>query len=64
VTKNSINVSVLIVRIFQNIPALKALAPTQTEPTFKLTQLVVLGLFVVLSKVSAIKFRSEPIRTS
>jgi len=38
---------------FLKIPALKDLAPTQTEPPFKLTQLVVLSLFVVLGIVAA-----------
>jgi len=35
--------------------------PTQTEPPFKLTQLVVLALFVVLTIVAAIRFRGEPV---
>jgi hypothetical protein len=43
-----LNVFVLIVQAFQKVPALKDLAPTQTEPPFKLTQLVVLVLFVLL----------------
>jgi hypothetical protein len=51
-----LNFFVLIVQSFQKIPALKALAPTQTEPPFKLTQLVVLILFVVLGVVAIIKF--------
>lgn len=38
------NVFVLVAQMFQKIPALKALAPTQSEPPFKLTQLVVLVL--------------------
>jgi hypothetical protein len=48
------------VQSFQKIPALKAMAPTQTEPPFKSTQLVVLALFVVLTIVAAIRFREEP----
>jgi hypothetical protein len=43
-------------------PALTAMAPTQSEPPFKLTQLVVLALFVVLTFVAAIRFRPEPLR--
>ena len=35
------NVFVGIVQSFEKIPALKAMAPTQSEPPFKLTQLVV-----------------------
>ena len=33
-----LNVFVLIVQLFQKVPALKALAPTQSEPPFLLTQ--------------------------
>jgi hypothetical protein len=55
-----LNVFVAIVQAFLKIPALKAMAPTQTEPPFKLAQLVVLVLFVVLTIVAAIRFRSEP----
>ena len=58
-----LNVFVLIVQLFQKVPALKALAPTQSEPPFLLTQLVVLALFVVLAIVAAIKFRIEPVGT-
>ncbi len=58
------NVFVAVVQAFEKVPALKVMAPTQTEPPFKLTQLVVLALFVVLGIVAAIRFRSEPIRTT
>jgi len=56
------NVFVGIVQSFEKIPALKAMAPTQSEPPFKLTQLVVLALFVILTLVAVIRFRPEPIR--
>jgi len=56
------NVFVGIVQSFEKIPVLKAMAPTQSEPPFKLTQLVVLALFVVLTLVAAIRFRPEPLR--
>jgi hypothetical protein len=56
------NVFVGVVQSFEKIPALKATAPTQSEPPFKLTQLVVLALFVVLTFVAAIRFRPEPLR--
>ena len=58
-----LNVFVLIVQLFQKVPMLKAMAPTQSEPPFLLTQLVVLALFVVLTVVAAIKFRIEPVTT-
>ncbi|PYK83124.1 MAG: hypothetical protein DME41_07675 [Verrucomicrobia bacterium] len=56
------NVFVGIVQSFEKIPTLNAMAPTQTEQPFKLTQLSVLGLFVVLGFVAAIRFRPEPAR--
>jgi len=57
------NIFVLIVQLFQKVPALKALAPTQTEPPFAVTQLVVLALFVLLTIIAAIRFRGEQLRT-
>lgn len=59
-----LNVFVLIVQLFLKVPALKALAPKQSEPPFAITQLVVLVLFVALAIAAAIRFRSEPIRES
>ena len=58
------NVFVGVVQSFEKIPALHALAPTQTEQPFKFTHLVVLVLFVVLAITAAIRFRIEPIRTT
>ena len=57
-----LNVFVAIVQAFEKAPVLKVLAPTQSEPPFKLTQLVVLVLFVVLTIVGVIRFRLEPVR--
>ncbi len=58
------NLFVLVVQAFEKIPALHALAPTQTEAPFKLTQLVVLLVSVLLAIVAAIRFHPEPIRTA
>jgi hypothetical protein len=55
------NVFVLIAQMFQKIPALKALAPTQSEPPFLVAQLVCLVLFIALTILAAIKFRLEPL---
>jgi hypothetical protein len=55
------NVFVLVAQMFKKIPALKALAPTQSEPPFQIAQLAVLILFVVLGFLAAVKFRVEPI---
>jgi len=52
------NVFVGIVQAFAKIPALKDLAPTQTEAPFKVTQLVVLGVFIALAALSALRFRN------
>lgn len=43
-----LNVFVLVVQAFQKIPALHPLAPTQSEPPFLATQLVVLVLFIAI----------------
>jgi hypothetical protein len=58
------NVFVLVVQTFEKIPALHAMAPTQTEPPFKLTQLIVLAIFVLLGIIAAIRFRPEPVPTA
>lgn len=52
-----LNFFVLIVQAFLKVPALKALAPTQTEPPFKVAQLAGLLLFVVLGVLAVIRFR-------
>src|SRR5262249_44066177 len=56
------NVFVLVVQSFEKVPALHALAPTQKEPPFGITQLVVLILFVVLTILAVRKFRLDPAR--
>ncbi len=53
------NLFVLVVQAFEKIPALHALAPTQSEPPFKFTQLVVLLVSVLLAIVAAIRFHPE-----
>ena len=59
-----LNVFVLIVQAFRKVPALNALAPTQTEAAFKITQLAVLAIFVVLTVVTTIRFHEETVRTA
>jgi len=54
------NLFVLVVQSFEKIPALHAMAPTQTESPFKLTQLIVLLLSIVLAIVAVIRFHPEP----
>jgi len=43
-----LNVFVLVAQLFKRIPVLFLLAPTQSEPPFALTQVLVLALFVWL----------------
>ena len=51
------NVFVGIVQAFRRVPALNALAPTQSEPPFQIAQLGALVLFVALGIVAVIRFR-------
>jgi hypothetical protein len=53
------NVFVLIVQTFQKVPALAALAPTQSEPPFAITQLIVLLAFLVLGYRAVVTFRGS-----
>jgi len=53
------NVFVLVVQLFQKLPALKAVAPTQSEPPFAVTQLLVLAAFVYLG-IRAVRGFREP----
>ena len=54
------NFFVLVVQSFMKIPALHDLAPTQTEPPFKITQLAVLLIFAAVTIASAVKFHTNP----
>jgi hypothetical protein len=54
------NVFVLIVQSFEKVPALQALAPTQSEPPFQAAQLAALVIFAALAIRGAMKFRAEP----
>jgi len=56
------NLFVLVVQLFEKIPALHSLAPMQTEPPFKLTQLIVLLVSALLAIIAAIRFHPEPVR--
>jgi uncharacterized protein YggT (Ycf19 family) len=59
-----LNVFVLIAQLFAKVPALKALAPTQTEAPFEEAQLAALIAFVVLTILAAIKFHPEVVRSA
>jgi hypothetical protein len=59
-----LNFLVLVVQMFQKVPALKALAPTQTEPAFAFTQLITLAVFVALGVVAVRRFKNGIDRAS
>lgn len=54
-----LNVFVLIAQLFAKVPAMQALAPTQSEPPFAVTQVAVLALFVVLGRAAQRGFHLE-----
>jgi hypothetical protein len=54
------NVFVLIVQSFEKVPSLHALAPTQSEPPFKIAQLVVLIAFIAAGVFAVKKFHIVP----
>jgi hypothetical protein len=53
------NVFVLVVQLFEKVPALRTLAPTQKEPPFGIAQLLVLVLFVVATVYAVKRFRPD-----
>jgi hypothetical protein len=55
-----LNVFVLIVQLFRKVPALAAIAPTQSEPPFFVAQLVVMALFVALAIGAVKRFPDQP----
>ena len=55
-----LNVAVLVIQLFQKVPALKTIAPTQTESPFLVTQLVLLILFLLITLVGVARFRPVP----
>jgi hypothetical protein len=59
-----LNVFVLIAQLFMKVPALKALAPTQSEPPFLGTQLAVMLIFVVLGFLAARRFPVKTVRAA
>jgi hypothetical protein len=57
VTAQYLNFFVLVVQLFLKVPALQALAPTQTEPAFAIAQSITLAVFVAVGIVAAFRFR-------
>src|SRR5882724_9277679 len=59
-----LNVFVLIAQLFQKVPALKAMAPTGSEPPFLASQVICMVAFIGLSIAATIKFRNETVSTA
>ncbi|HEV8265733.1 MAG TPA: hypothetical protein VGQ06_12370 [Gemmatimonadales bacterium] len=55
------NTFVLVTQLFRRLPALIVAAPTQSEPPFAITQLLVLALFVWLGAAADKGFRPAPV---
>lgn len=54
-----LNFFVLVVQLFLKVPALKAIAPTQTEPAFAISQLVTLAAFTFVGILSVVRSRQQ-----
>ena len=52
-----LNVFVLVAQSFMKVSALNALAPTQSEPPFAITQTIGLAIFILIGLIAVIKFR-------
>jgi hypothetical protein len=52
-----LNVLVLIVQAFQKVPALRPLAPTQSEPPFLIAQAAALLFFILMGALVLLRFR-------
>ncbi len=59
-----LNVFVLVAQLFMKVPALKALAPTGSEPPFLVTQVVVMVVFIVLGFLAGRRFPAEAFRAA
>jgi uncharacterized membrane protein SirB2 len=49
-----------VVQAFEKVGFLHALAPTQSEPPFLITQVVVLIAFIVIGFIAVLRFRPAP----
>jgi hypothetical protein len=52
-----LNVFVLVAQSFMKVSGLNALAPTQSEPPFAITQAAVLAIFILIGLTAVVKFR-------
>ena len=56
-----LNVFVQVAQLFLKVPALKAMAPTGSEPPFLVSQLVAIAVFIILTIVAVKRFRINPV---
>ena len=54
-----LNLFVLVFQSFEKVPALKAMAPTQSEPPFLVAELAVMAIFIVLTIFAVKKFHPD-----
>jgi hypothetical protein len=54
-----LNVFVGVVQAFRKVPALEALAPTQSEPPFLVAQVVVMAIFIAAGYLAAKRFHPD-----
>ncbi len=59
-----LNTFILIVQLFEKVPALKELAPTQSELPFKMAQVITLVVFILLGTLAAKGFNGEQARSA
>jgi len=57
------NVFVLVVQSFEKVPALHALAPTQKEPPFAVTQLALLAVLIAATILAVKRFHPQAARS-
>jgi hypothetical protein len=57
-----LNFFVLVVQLFRKVPALLVSAPTQKEPPFVVSQILVMALFAVLSVAAYRKFPPQAVK--
>ena len=58
-----LNCLVAVAQLFRRVPALHALAPTESEPPFMAAQLVLLIVFIGLGVIALRGFRADPVPT-
>jgi hypothetical protein len=56
-----LNVFVQVAQLFLKVLALKAMAPTGSEPPFLVSQLVAIAVFIILTIVAVKRLRINPV---